>query len=185
MDARVSQVIAQAEARFKEGELNLKAGEREQARDKFDKAVGIILESGMDVRASQRLQTYYLELVERVYRLEVPQQTAPRMEVAQNMQPVNYTGQSQQDDKNEQEAGFKQHKFEPSPLDDLSKLILTPEETNVDPEDVASLEVAKNAIDFNFETNPVIQQFINFYQGRGRSTMEVGLRRSGQFMQMA
>jgi membrane-bound lytic murein transglycosylase D len=185
MDARVSQVIAQAEARFKEGELNLKAGEREQARDKFDKAVGIILESGMDVRASQRLQTYYLELVERVYRLEVPQQTAPRMEVAQNMQPVNYTGQSQQDDKNEQEAGFKQQKFEPSPLDDLSKLILTPEETNVDPEDVASLEVAKNAIDFNFETNPVIQQFINFYQGRGRSTMEVGLRRSGQFMQMA
>ena len=188
MDARVSQVITQAEARFKEGELHLKAGEREQAREKFDKAVDSILESGMDVRASQRLQTYYLELVERVYRLEVPQQGTPRVELAQNnMQPVNYTGQYQQDEKNtpQIEAGFKQQKFEPSPLDDLSKLILTPEEQNVDPEDVAGLEVAKNAIDFNFETNPVIQQFINFYQGRGRSTMEVGLRRSGQFMQMA
>src|SRR3982750_1052007 len=74
MDARASQVITQAEARFKEGELHLKAGEREQAREKFDKAVDTILESGMDVRASQRLQTYYLELVERVYRLEVPNQ---------------------------------------------------------------------------------------------------------------
>jgi membrane-bound lytic murein transglycosylase D len=189
MDARASQVITQAEARFKEGELNLKAGEREQARDKFDKAVDVILESGMDVRASQRLQAYYLELVERIYRLEVPQQNAPRMEVAQNnIQPASYNGQyQQQDDKSEpqQVAGFKQQKYEPSPLDPLSKLVLTPEEQNVDPEDVASLEVAKNAIDFNFEINPVIQGYINYYQGRGRSTMEAGLRRSGQFMQMA
>src|SRR3954469_4957523 len=84
MDARASQVITQAEARFKEGELHLTAGEREQAREKFDKAVDTILESGMDVRASQRLQTYYLELVERVFRLEVPQQQAgPRTELAQ------------------------------------------------------------------------------------------------------
>src|SRR5919199_2079796 len=78
-DAAVAKLIDQAEARFKEGELHLKAGEREQARDKFDKAVDTILESGMDVRASQRLQTYYLELVERVYRIEVPlQQTVPQ-----------------------------------------------------------------------------------------------------------
>src|SRR3954464_1733643 len=124
VDARVTQLITQAEARFKEGELHLKAGEREQAREKFDKAVDTILESGMDVRASQRLQTYYLELVERVYRLEVPQQNGPRVELAQNkIQPASYTGQyQQQDEKNEpqQIAGFKQQKFEPSPLDDLS-----------------------------------------------------------------
>jgi membrane-bound lytic murein transglycosylase D len=187
MDGRVTQLITQSEARFKEGELHLKSGEREQAREKFDKAVDTILESGMDVRASQRLQTFYLELVERIYRLEVPQQRdAPRVELAQNVQ-VNYTGQTQ-DEKNAtppQEPGFKQQKFEPSPLDELSKLILTPTEENVDPEDVAKIEIAKNAIDFQFDTHPMIQQFINYYQGRGRSTMETGLRRSGQFMQMA
>src|SRR3982750_4590877 len=127
MDARASQVIMQAEARFKEGELNLKAGEREQARDKFDKAVDVILESGMDVRASQRLQAYYLELVERIYRLEVPQQNAPRVDLAQkNIKPASYNGQyQQQDDKNEkQEAGFKQQKFEPAIGDELAKLVL-------------------------------------------------------------
>jgi membrane-bound lytic murein transglycosylase D len=187
MDARVTQLITQSEARFKEGELHLKASERDQAREKFDKAVDTILESGMDVRASQRLQTYYLELVERIYRLEVPQQQVmPRVELAQNV-PVNYTGQTQ-DEKNTttQEPGFKQQKFEPSPLDELSKLILTVEETeDVDPGKLAALEVAKNAIDFQFDTHPMIQQFINYYQGRGRSTMESGLRRSGQFMQMA
>lgn len=189
MDARVTQLITQSEARFKEGELHLKANEREQAREKFDKAVDAILESGMDVRASQRLQTYYLELVERIYRIEVPQQqqVSPRVELAQNVQ-VNYNAGQTQDDNNKtapQEPGFKQQKFEPSPLDELSKLILTPTEENVDPEDVAKIEIAKNAIDFQFDTHPMIQQFINYYQGRGRSTMETGLRRSGQFMQMA
>ena len=50
-----------------------------QARDEFDKAVDEILMSGLDVRANQRLQTFYLELVERIYREEVPMiQTAPR-----------------------------------------------------------------------------------------------------------
>jgi membrane-bound lytic murein transglycosylase D len=187
-DARVTQIIAQSEARFKEGELHLKDGERLQAREKFDKAVDTILESGMDVRASQKLQTYYLELVERVYRLEVPQQqVTPRVEIAQNMSSTS-TGQFQQDEKNapQQEPGFKHQKFEPSPADEWAKLVLNEAETNnVDPEDLTTIETAKNAIDFNFETNAMIQQFINYYQGRGRSTMESGLRRSGQFMQMA
>jgi membrane-bound lytic murein transglycosylase D len=185
-DSRITQLIAQAEASFKEAEIHLKARELDQARQKFDKAVTVILESGINVAGYPRLQTYYLELVERIYRLEVPQQqVTPRVELAQNVQ-VNYTGQTQ-DEKNTapQEPGFKQQKFEPSPLDELSKLILTPEETTVDPEDVANIEVAKNAIDFQFDTHPMIQQFINYYQGRGRSTMETGLRRSGQFMQMA
>jgi membrane-bound lytic murein transglycosylase D len=186
-EARVAQLITQSEARFKEGELHLKAGERLQAREKFDKAVDTILESGMDVRASQKLQTYYLELVERVYRLEVPQQqVAPRVEVAMNMSSTS-TGQFQQDEKNApQEPGFKHQKFEPSPADEWAKLVLNEAEVNnVDPEDLSTIETAKNAIDFNFETNAMIQQFINYYQGRGRSTMESGLRRSGQFMQMA
>jgi membrane-bound lytic murein transglycosylase D len=188
-DVRVAQLITQAEAHFKEGEIHLKARELEQARQKFDKAVDIILESGMDVRGSQRLQTYYLELVERIFRLEVPQQqqkVAPRMELAQTV-PASYTGQFQQDEKDApQEPGFKHQKFEPSPADEWAKLILNNEETNnVDPEDLTNIELAKNAIDFKFETNAMIQHFINYYQGRGRSTMESGLRRSGQFMQMA
>ena len=177
MDARVTQLITQSETYFKEGEIHLKARELEQARQKFDKSVDAILESGMDVRASQKLQTYYLELVERIYRLEVPQQQVmPRMEVAQaQTMPATSSGQYQQDEKDApQEPGFKHQKFEPSPLDELSKLILTPEETNVDPDDVASLEIAKNAIDIPIETNPLIQGYINYYQGRGRSTMEAG-----------
>src|SRR5580765_6816690 len=74
-DGRVTQIIARAEDHFRKGKLNLEDSKREQARDEFDKAVDSILESGFDVRANQKLQTYYLELVERIYREEVPLQS--------------------------------------------------------------------------------------------------------------
>src|SRR5438046_62778 len=83
------------------------------------------------------------------------------------------------------QIGFREQKFEPSPLDELSKLVLTAEEQNVSRADVEALEQAKNNVNFSFTPNPLIQGYINYYQGRGRSTMEAGLRRSGQFMQMA
>jgi membrane-bound lytic murein transglycosylase D len=50
---------------------------------------------------------------------------------------------------------------------------------------VLALEQAKQNVNFSFTINPLIQQYINYYQGRGRSTMESGLRRSGQFMKMS
>jgi membrane-bound lytic murein transglycosylase D len=188
-DGAVSKIMERAEVHFKQGEINLKDNRREQARDEFDKAVDTILNSGMDVRANARLQTYYLELVERIYRLEVPQQRTPgsilNQQVAQNI-PVSMTGGNPQvAQQDEQEIGFKDQKFEPALGDELAKLILTPTETTYDPADIEGLEIAKNSIDFQFTVNPLIQGYINYYQGRGRVTMETGIRRSGQFMSMA
>lgn len=172
--ALVNQVIQGAEAHFNQGSLNLQDNKREQAREEFDKAIDTIIESGFDVRANHGLQTYYLELIERIYRLEVPP-TSQRVQVA-------VAGSS---DHEEQQIGFRDQKFEPSPLDELAKLQLTDAEKNVRAGDIDALEVAKNTVDFGFNINPLIQQFINYYQGRGRITMEMGLRRSGQFMAMA
>ena len=133
----------------------------------------------MDVRASQRLQGFYLELVERIYREEVPLGRGPMQPnmtelVAQN---GGAAPASQQNDP--PQIGFRDQKFEPSPLDELSKLVLTPEEQNVSNADVLALEQAKQNVNFPFTINPLIQQYLNFFQGRGRSTMESGLRRSG------
>jgi peptidoglycan lytic transglycosylase D len=185
-DPRVSQIINKAEDHFRKGRLNLEDNKREQARDEFDRAVDSVLESGLDVRASQRLQTFYLELVERIYREEVPLGHGPSPAnvselVAQNVQspaPAQKTAPPPQ-------VGFLEQRFEPSPLDELSKLVLTPDEQNVSDADVEALEQAKHNVNFGFTINPLIQQYINFYQGRGRSTMESGLRRSGQYMKLA
>jgi membrane-bound lytic murein transglycosylase D len=204
-DPRASQVINRAETHFKQGELNLRDNKRFEARDEFDKAVDAILESGMDVRSNQRLQNYYWELIKRINCLEVPGQSdcsgipgpplvaqadvvneMVAMQTPQTPQGGAAAGRkSEQQPSPQQQVGFREQKFEPSPLDELSKLVLTPEEQNVNPEDVHALETAKNAVDFGFNVNPLIQQFINYYQGRGRSTMETGLRRSGRYMRMA
>jgi len=192
-EPRVDQVIDRANDHFRKGKLNLEDNKREQARDEFDKAVDEILMSGLDVRASQRLQTFYLELVERIYREEVP--------VLQNVQPqqnaTTVVAQTAPDPKVETvdvakavepkqvQIGFLQQGFDPSPLDPLSKLILNEQEKKVSESDIAELEQAKNSLDFNFTLNPLVQQYINYYQGRGRSTMEAGLRRSGRYMKIA
>src|SRR6476660_6428724 len=182
-DGRVTQIIARAEDHFRKGKLNLEDSKREQARDEFDKAVDSILESGLDVRASQRLQTFYLELVEKIYREEVPLGRTPVQSTITELVAQNKSTTPQKSDP--PQIGFREEKFEPSPLDDLSKLVLTPEEQNVSDADVLALEQAKQNVNFGFTINPLIHQYINYYQVRGRSTMESGLKRTGQFMKMA
>ena len=184
-EGRVAQIIARAEDHFRKGKLNLEDSKREQAREEFDKAVDSILESGFDVRASQKLQTYYLELVERIYREEVPLQqpvNTSTMLVAQN----NQTQEPAPQKAPPSQIGFRDQKFEPSPLDELSKLVLTEREKEVSGEDLLALEQSKKNVNFSFTLNPLVQQYINYYQGpRGRATMENGLRRSGQYMKLA
>jgi membrane-bound lytic murein transglycosylase D len=184
-DVRITQIIGRAEDHFRKGKLNLEDSKREQARDEFDKAVDSILESGFDVRANQKLQTFYLELVERIYREEVPLQGPS----TPNNVAMTLVAQNPQDQKTPPppaQIGFRDQKFEPSPLDELSKLVLTDSEKEVSGEDLVALEQSKQNVNFAFTLNPLIQQYINYYQGpRGRSTMENGLRRSGQYMRLA
>ena len=89
-------------------------------------------------------------------------------------------------------TGFNQQSFEPSPLDELSRLELTSDEKQVENNPVAQAQyqyiqyaVANKSLGFSFQVHPMIQQYINYYRGRGRGTMEVGLYRSGMFMRMA
>jgi membrane-bound lytic murein transglycosylase D len=99
------------------------------------------------------------------------------------------------DNKNQTTApqtGFTEQSFEVSPRDELAKLELTPQEQQVENDPVAQQQyelvkvaVANKSLGFTFQVHPMIQQFINYYQGRGRSTMEVGLYRSGMFVRMA
>ena len=92
----------------------------------------------------------------------------------------------------ESTVGFNSQEFEPSPLDVLSKLELTMDEQDVDNNPIAQAQyqyiqyaVANKSLGFSFQVHPMIQQYINYYRGRGRGTMEVGLYRSGMFMSMA
>jgi membrane-bound lytic murein transglycosylase D len=189
---RVLQIMEKAEQHYRLGELNLRDKNMDAARTEFDKAVDSVLESGMDVRSNPKLQTFYLQLVERVYRMEVAMPPVPA-QTGGGQQPAQFIAASTGAATDiasavpaQQQPGFlREQKFEPSPLDELSRLELTPEEKQVTTEDVAKLEEAKNAVDFGFNSNTLIQQYLNYYQGRGRATMDTGLRRSGRYMTMA
>ena len=108
----VDQIIERANEHFRKGKINLVENKREQARDEFDKAVDEILMSGLDVRASQRLQTFYLELVERVHSEEVP---------------LSSGGQAQQ---TKPQLGFRQQRTSSSSLDPLMRALPTDAESN-------------------------------------------------------
>lgn len=112
----VDQVIERAEAYFKSGKMNLEDNKRDAARADFDRAIDEILSSGYDVRANKRLENFYTELVERIYREEVPltqPRSAPKL-IVESSATATPTPT----------IGFRQSGFQPSPLDPLSKLVL-------------------------------------------------------------
>jgi hypothetical protein len=128
-----------------------------------------------------------MKLADEVVALAKP--TKASVTVATSTSPTNSTATPIP---NDSVVGFNQQGFEPSPSDELSKLELTTEELQVDSNPVAQAQyqyilvaVANKSLGFSFQVHPMIQQYINYYCGRGRSTMEVGLYRSGMFMRMA
>lgn len=204
VEEKISIIINRSEAFFREGELELENKKYDKAREKFDKSVEVILLSGMNVRSNARLQKYYSELIEKVYRLEVP--NVPTVNVPKPTTQLNAAGTNGGTDNKVigdvaevpdtviPRIGFTDQTFEASPLDELSKLELIPEE--IQKYDVATPQgqaevayitqaVKVNSFGFAFRVHPMVTQFVAYYQGRGRGTMVSGLEKSGQFTRMA
>ncbi len=166
-EVRVSQIITQAEDHFRKGKRNLDDSKRDAARDEFDKAVDTVLESGLDVRATQRLQTFYLDLVERIYREEVPighglPRTTTTALIAQNVQSPTATQGQTETPKTESttvQVGLRDQKFQPSPLDELSKLVLTPNEQKVSPTTAKrpSDKARENKCTLTIDQSPIVR----------------------------
>lgn len=162
----VRRLIETSTHHFQRAEAAWRAGQLEQARRDYDRALDLVLESGIDIRTSPALRQHYLYLVEQTYQRQLA-----------------LTASSGQEDG--ATRGFGQQVFTPSPLDELTKLDLTKEELSSATPDQARSTIQAAHLDFTFQPNSLIQGFLNYYMGRGRSTMESGLRRSGRFIEMA
>jgi membrane-bound lytic murein transglycosylase D len=216
-EARFNQLAAEVGDHFKKGLFYLQDNRRSNAREEFDKTIEVFLLSNVNVQSNQKLRECYSQLTETIYRMEFPTgnqppnvrslsatcgwnidndladkvakivQTAPIAPAVANLvASVNNAPQIAA------VQGFTEQKFEVSPLDELAKLELTPEEKQVENNPVAEQQyqyiqvaVANKSLGFSFQVHPMIQQFVNYYQGRGRTTMSTGLYRSGMFMRMA
>ena len=214
--ADVNYVLLESGKAFKEGLTAYSQGRYQDAGARFDKSVEVFLYSTLNIQGEPRLQNCYNQLIETVYRIEYPSdsqmpqvrglaatcgwevdvkladQVAQMARPATNSTVANSTVAVSSGPSDAAPRGFVNQEFEPSPLDDLAKLELTPEEQNVEDNPVAQEQyqylqrvVSNRSLGFSFQVHPMIQQFINYYRGRGRTTMEVGLYRSGMFMSMA
>jgi LysM repeat protein len=218
----VNKVLEDSGRYFREGMIELTANRRTESGEKFDKAVEVFLFSTLNTQSDQRLQSCYSQLLETVYRMEFPSETqVPQIRslsatcgwqwndedfkladtVAQLVRPGKQAAPAANtqaaagngiDATLENAIGFNVQAFEPSPLDELSKLELTREELEIEGNPEAQTQyqyiqyaVSNRSLGFSFQVHPMIQQYINYYRGRGRKTMEVGLYRSGMFMTMA
>ncbi|MEW6729893.1 MAG: transglycosylase SLT domain-containing protein [Acidobacteriota bacterium] len=155
----VQRVINAADQHYRLGVDHFNNGRYELARNEFDRAVDLLLQAEPEVRQNSYFHTYYLELVDRIHKHQI---------IAQQ----------------QGSEGFTQQPLELSPLDELAKI-------DLDAEGVPRTgTVDLSGLGIQFTTNtamiePAVIQFINFFtQGKGRITMETGLRRSGRFRAM-
>src|SRR6185503_8745035 len=151
----IQAIMDKADESYRLGLEALSKGDAELSRRMFDQAVDAVLMSGINLRANAKLDRYYRDLLDRIHKHE-----------------------AQPDDIHVVEQ--RPETVEPSVLDELSKI----QESELAAATTDGMKVY-GKFDFEFSVAPPVFQFINYFtEGRGRSTMEAGLQRSGRYRQM-
>jgi membrane-bound lytic murein transglycosylase D len=151
----VETLVAQVEQEFQAGQANYAAGHLEAARANFDKAVDFLLEGPMDIRSDERLQAEFDKVIDGVHTLEM--------------------GALKEGD------GFTEQKSEPAPIDEANSVTF-PEQPTVTPEQEAAVKRIPSELPLDLK--PAVENYIYFFSGRGRDTLEAALARAGRYREM-
>ncbi len=152
-------LIRRVEEAYRSGEQAYHAGHLEKARREFDRALDLLLTSGLDIRGDERLENLFDRIVEQVHAFEV---AAFR-----------------------EGDGFTEQAPTPAPIDEVAEM--EPAETPVDPqlEQQASSTMQSVAHDLPLALNEHVLSFINFFQtNRGRAIVSRGLEKAGRYRAM-
>jgi membrane-bound lytic murein transglycosylase D len=158
-DDPVDLAIVQARLRFQQGEDLYKKGQLKRAKEVFNSAVDLILETSAKYPKQPRLDRELLDLVARVN----------AMELAAIRDGDGLTDQADQ----------------PAVIDDLNQVETFP--ALIDPKLKKTVEddVRATAHDLPIEINDRVLGFLEYYQnGRGRNSIELGLERVGRYKPM-
>ena len=152
----VLDVIEQAQTAFERGQQEYRTGHLEMAKAEFNNAITTILESPVRASEDKRLQKEFDKLVDRIHSYEVE---ALR-----------------------QGDGFAEPPYQPAPIDQLQTLTF-PEDSQLSEQ--VRKDAAGTASEIPLVTNTQVANYIKYFTtGRGRSTLETALARSGQFRNM-
>ena len=148
-------LIAQVEKEYQAGVDNYQTGHVEAAKQNFDSAFDLLLESPLDIRSDQRLQDEFDRLLDRVNGLE--------LEALQ------------------QGDGFTEQQSEPAPIDEANE-VTYPVDPNIRAK--AEAEIKATHSDLPLMMTDSVASYINYFSTRGRGTLEAALVRGGRYRAM-
>ena len=148
-------LISKVDAIYNEGMKDYHAGNLEQAKQDFDKALSLLLESGMDVQNNNRLNAEFDKLVENTYGLEAS---------------ASANGDT-----------LSQHDYEPPPIESFAGLTF-PVDPRV--RQRAEQELVSVRSDLPLVSNDYVAGFLTYFQTRGQGYIEKILTRVGLYQPM-
>jgi membrane-bound lytic murein transglycosylase D len=153
-------LIATSDRHFKAGQKELEQGHVEAAKQEFNRAVDVLLESPYGARTEPRIREHFDRLVDRISTYEVR---------------ALATGD-----------GFTEKKYEPASIDELLALSTTFGAQSVAPETKNAVQSdLLNAVhDIPIPLNQRVLSYIELFQGRLHDFIEEGMKRGSKYLPM-
>jgi membrane-bound lytic murein transglycosylase D len=152
----VGDLVAKVEKDYQAGQDNYKAGHLEAARQHFDRAFNLLLESQLDVRSDDRLQKEFNRVLDGTNGLEL-----------QALQEGD---------------GFTEQKSEPAPIDETND-VTVPADPNVRAKAAEEVKATHSDLPLML-TDPVVSYINYFSSPRGHGILEHALERGGRYRDM-
>jgi membrane-bound lytic murein transglycosylase D len=153
-------LIAASDSHFKAGQKELEQGHFEAAKQEFNRAVDVLLESPYGARTEPRLREHFDRLVDRISTYEVK---------------ALATGD-----------GFTEKKYEPASIDELLALSTT-FGTPAAPaglKDTVESDLLSAKHDIPIPLNQRVLSYIELFQGRLHDFIEEGMKRGSKYLPM-
>jgi membrane-bound lytic murein transglycosylase D len=156
----VATLIAASQRHFEAGERDLKAGHLDKAREAFDQAVEVLLESPYGARTDTRMRDHFDRLIDRINAYEV-------------------TALAQGD-------GFTEKKYEAAPIDEILKNATTFPAPTADAATMAAVkaDLEHSGHDIPIPEHPKVLSYVEVFQGRMREYIQDSLTRGAKYMPM-
>ena len=153
-------LIASSDRSFKAGQKELEQGHVEAAKQEFNRAVDVLLESPYGARTEPRIREHFDRLIDRISTYEVR---------------ALATGD-----------GFTEKKYEPASIDELLAMSATLGTTPTAPglKDAVQSDLLINGHDIPIPLNQRVLSYIELFQGRLHDFIEDGMKRGSKYLPM-
>ena len=155
----IADLIALSNRHFESGQRELAAGHLETAKNQFDRALEVILESPSGSGGEVRLREQFERLVDRISAYEV-------------------TALAKGD-------GFTEKKYEPATIDELLSLSTFDEtEATTETTKTVAQDLEATPHDIDIPLNAKVLSYVELFSGRLKGYLEEGLRRGTHYLPM-